>query len=103
MAAVAISWLFIWNEPSPAMHTTCAPGRPNAAPMAAGNPNPMVPRPPEEMKERPSSRSMNCAAHIWCWPTSVTTTELWGSSFAESFCMAISGTISPGFSVMSAS
>ena len=35
-----------------------------AAPMAAGKPKPMVPRPPEEMNVRGISRSMNCAAHI---------------------------------------
>ena len=52
MAAVAISWLFIWNDPSPAMHTTWASGRPMAAPMAAGKPKPMVPRPPLERKVR---------------------------------------------------
>ena len=50
MAAVAISWLFIWNDPSPATHTTVLSGHPMAAPMAAGKPKPMVPRPPDEMK-----------------------------------------------------
>ena len=54
MAAVAISWEFIWNDPSPAMQTTVVIGvQPTAAPMAAGKPKPMVPRPPlEERKDR---------------------------------------------------
>ena len=64
MAAVAISWEFIWNDPSPATQTTWSSGQPKAAPMAAGKPKPMVPRPPEEMNVRGFSRSMNCAAHI---------------------------------------
>ena len=74
MPAVAISWLFIWNDPSPATHTTCFSGQPMAAPMAAGKPKPIVPRPPDDRKLRGASRSTLWAAHIWCCPTSVTTT-----------------------------
>ena len=62
--AVAISWLFICKDPSPATHTTVLSGHPKAAPMAAGNPNPIVPRPPEDRKLRGTSRAMCCAAHI---------------------------------------
>ena len=29
----------------------------------------MVPRPPELSHELGRSYLMNCAAHIWCWPT----------------------------------
>ena len=74
MLTVAISWLFIWNDPSPATHTTCFSGQPMAAPMAAGKPKPIVPRPPDDRKLRGASRSTLWAAHIWCCPTSVTTT-----------------------------
>ena len=45
-----------------------------AAPMAAGKPKPIVPRPPDDRKLRGASRSTLWAAHIWCCPTSVTTT-----------------------------
>ena len=98
MAAVAISWLFIWNDPSPATHTTVLSGHPMAAPTAAGKPKPMVPRPPDEMKLRGTSRSTCWAAHIWCCPTSVTTMLRAGSSARESCPMTVSGTISPGAS-----
>ena len=93
--AVAISWLFIWNEPSPAMQTTCSSGQPILAPMAAGKPKPIVPRPPEEMKVRACSRWMFCRAHIWCWPTSVVTIEACGSSLSESVSSTTSGAILP--------
>ena len=33
----------------------------------------MEPRPPELIQRRGSLKRMNCAAHIWCWPTSVVT------------------------------
>ena len=33
----------------------------------------MEPRPPEVSQRRGESNLMNCAAHIWCWPTSVVT------------------------------
>ena len=43
-----------------------------AAPIAAGSPKPIVPRPPELMwlfgRRNPAYR----AAHIWFWPTSAT-------------------------------
>ena len=94
MAAVAISWEFIWNDPSPAMQTTVASGRATAAPMAAGKPKPMVPRPPEDRKVRGRSRCRNWWAHIWCWPTSVVTMEASGSSWRPSSAMTSSGTIS---------
>ena len=94
MAAVAISWEFIWNDPSPAMQTTVASGFATAAPMAAGKPKPMVPSPPEERKVRGNSRGKNWCAHIWCWPTSVVTMEAAGSSWRPSSAMTSSGTIS---------
>ena len=89
MAAVAISWLFIWNDPSPADADYLAPGRPNAAPMAAGEAEAHRAqaarrdeaarllavdelRAPTSGAGRPRSRRRSCA----------------GSSFAESFCMA---------------
>jgi hypothetical protein len=31
----------------------------------------MVPSPPEVIQRFGSSNLKNCAAHIWCWPTSV--------------------------------
>ena len=31
----------------------------------------MVPSPPEVIQRLGSSKRKNCAAHIWCWPTSV--------------------------------
>ena len=37
----------IWNPPSPMTATTVLSNAPNLAPIAAGNPNPMVPNPPE--------------------------------------------------------
>src|SRR2546421_444656 len=36
------------------------------APMAAGSPNPMVPRPPELIHRRGSRKWKYWAAHIWC-------------------------------------
>ena len=45
--AVAISWMFIWIEPSLVISTTVLSGRPNCAPIAAGRPKPIVPSPPE--------------------------------------------------------
>jgi len=36
MWAVASSWMFITNEPSPSMSTTCLSGKATFAPMAAG-------------------------------------------------------------------
>ena len=33
----------------------------------------MEPRPPELIHSRGSLKRMNCAAHIWCWPTSEVT------------------------------
>ena len=38
----------IWNPPSPMNATTLRSGSANCAPIAAGNPNPIVPAPPEE-------------------------------------------------------
>ena len=44
--------------------------------MAAGSPKPIEPSPPEVSHSRGSLKRMNCAAHIWCWPTSVATMAL---------------------------
>jgi hypothetical protein len=67
---VASSWLFIWNEPSPVSSTLGTSGLPTAAPIAAGRPKPIVPRPPELIQRRGLAKWKYCAAHIWCWPTS---------------------------------
>ncbi len=47
--AVANSWKTICMLPSPAMSSTVFSGNAHFAPMDAGNPNPMVPKPPEVM------------------------------------------------------
>ena len=44
---VAISWMFMISEPSPARQTTLSSGQATLAPMALGRPKPIVPRPPE--------------------------------------------------------
>ena len=49
ITAVARSLMVIWKPPSPTMAITVSFGRPNCAPIAAGNPKPIVPAPPEEM------------------------------------------------------
>ena len=70
---VASSGIDIWKPPSPTMENTSLSGRANCAPMAAGRPKPMEPRPPELIHSRGELKRMNCAAHIWCWPTSEVT------------------------------
>ena len=35
-----------------------------------GRPKPIAPSPPELIQSRGSLKRINCAAHIWCWPTS---------------------------------
>ena len=67
---VASSGMDIWKPPSPTSANTSLSGRANCAPMAAGRPKPMEPRPPELIHSRGSLKRINCAAHIWCWPTS---------------------------------
>ena len=62
--------MFIWNEPSPVSSTLGTSGPPTAAPIAAGRPKPIVPRPPELIQRRGFEKWKYCAAHIWCWPTS---------------------------------
>jgi len=44
---VASSWRFISRLPSPLKQTTVRSGFESAAPIAAGRPKPIVPRPPE--------------------------------------------------------
>jgi len=66
---VASSWLVIWKLPSPSTDHTSRSGAPTFAPIAAGIEYPMVPRPPELSQAFGRSYLMNCAAHIWCWPT----------------------------------
>jgi hypothetical protein len=46
-AAVISSFSVIWKLPSPLMSQTSFSGRPILAPIAAGRPTPIVPRPPE--------------------------------------------------------
>ena len=52
--------------------TTSSSGRPTLAPMAAGTPKPIVPRPPELIQLPGFLNRMYCDAHIWCWPTPAT-------------------------------
>ncbi len=89
--AVAISWLFIWIEPSPAMSMTRWSGRPTCAPIAAGRPKPIVPRPPEETHVRGSVRCVYWHAHIWFWPTSVQMTRLRSLVMRSIVCTTCSG------------
>ena len=49
------------------------PGSATFAPIAAGRPKPIVPRPPELIHLRGPSKWKYCAVHIWCWPTSEVT------------------------------
>ena len=51
-AQVASSCMFICTDPSPAMQTTVWSGQPIFAPIAAGRPKPIVPRPPELIHRR---------------------------------------------------
>ncbi len=44
---VISSWEVIWKPPSPVIAQVSRSGRPRAAPIAAGNEKPIVPRPPE--------------------------------------------------------
>src|SRR3954451_19765213 len=67
---VPSSWIFIWNEPSPVSSTDGISGQAIAAPIAAGRPKPIVPRPPELIQRRGSGEGKDCGAPIWCWPTS---------------------------------
>jgi hypothetical protein len=72
-AQVASSWMFICTDASPAITTVGISGQPTAAPIAAGRPKPIVPRPPELIQRRGWAKWKYCAAHIWCWPTSEAT------------------------------
>src|SRR5215218_9646437 len=56
IAAVAISWTFMISEPSPARQTTVSSGQATLAPIAAGSPKPIVPRPPELIHVRGDDR-----------------------------------------------
>ena len=47
LTAVASSCIVIWKPPSPLMSITVLSGWAILAPMLAGSPKPMVPRPPE--------------------------------------------------------
>src|SRR4026209_2798064 len=60
----------IWIEDSPVTQGTVAPGFAICAPIAAGRPKPIVPRPPELIQRRGFAKWKYWAAHIWCWPTS---------------------------------
>ena len=72
-AIVASSCSVIWKPPSPQIDHTVSLGAATCAPIAAGTSKPIVPRPPEVMKLFGLSYQKYCAAHIWCWPTPVTT------------------------------
>ena len=54
-AAVDSSACVIWKPPSPTIAHTSASGRAILAPIAAGRPKPIVPRPPEVMSVRGAS------------------------------------------------
>ena len=56
-AQVASSCAFICTEPSPATQQTSWSGQPTAAPIAAGSPKPIVPRPPELIQRRGAGKS----------------------------------------------
>ena len=64
--ATTISSKVICAPPSPHTHTTLWSGLPNAAPMAAGMPKPIVPMPPEDRKWREWVWRKYWAHHIWC-------------------------------------
>ena len=97
--AAVISSLVIWKLPSPSISHTgflsskkrCAPIE---APMAAGRPKPIVPRPEEDSHECAFSKFRNCEAHIWCWPTSVTQ-MVDGSAYLPSCCTTHCGASVP--------
>ena len=44
-------------------------GQATCAPIAAGRPKPIAPKPDEDSQLLGFSKSKNCAAHIWCCPT----------------------------------
>ena len=71
--AVAISCMFIWMLPSPAMQSTSLSRNAACAPIAAGSPKPIVPSPPEVSHLRGLLSRKCWAANIWCCPTSVAT------------------------------
>ena len=67
--AAASSSEVIWKEPSPSIsHTgflsSNSRADPTRAPMAAGRPKPIVPRPPEDSQEWGLLNSMIWVAHI---------------------------------------
>ncbi len=76
----ASSCSVIMKLPSPAMSTTWRLGQAVFAPMAAGNPNPIVPKPPLLMNVRGFSVLKYSALHIWFCPTSVVSMASSGSS-----------------------
>ena len=53
---VAISWMHMRMLASPETQATVASGNASWTPMAAGRPKPMVPRPPELIQRRGSSK-----------------------------------------------
>ena len=68
--------MFIWIEASPDSTTVSRSGWATAAPIAAGIPKPIVPRPPDWIQRRGRSKWKYWAAHIWCWPMSVERMQL---------------------------
>ena len=62
--AVAISCMFIWKLPSPAMQSTSLSRKAACAPNAAGIPKPIVPSPPEVSHRCGLLRTKCWAAHI---------------------------------------
>ena len=71
---VPSSCMLIWNPPSPENMHTVRSGAPKVAPMAAGNPKPMVPSPPLVTTERFLLYLKYRHENIWFCPTSLTST-----------------------------
>src|SRR4029079_10069816 len=67
---VESSWMHIWIDDSPVTQATSASGKASFTPMAYGRATPIVTRAPDLIQRRGLSNLENCAAHIWCWPTS---------------------------------
>src|SRR5256885_2260052 len=67
-AAVANSWQTMIRLPSPARQTTVSSGFATWAPIAAGRPKPIVPRPPELIHRRGGAEGEDWAPPTPGWP-----------------------------------
>src|ERR687893_1267277 len=86
------------KDPSPAISTTGTLGLAALAPIEAGNPKPIVPRPVELKKVPGVITSKWRDAHIWHWPTSVVTIALAGNN-SRNFLSDFLAVISLGWSL----